>query len=126
MVFICATCFSHTVVGQQVEHNYTVGPKQVDCDSIKLIKYTEEKAITLIRNHSYRFQQKFRLTRKQGFQGAEFYSCNSSDGFLIIKYTNQEWLYLNVKKDTWDFLISSQDPEGFYLKISNQLEAYKQ
>ena len=122
--FLGLIIFIHTSEAQEVEHNYQVGPQMTDCDSIQLVGLTESEAIASIATYSYRFQQKFRLTRKNGFQGGEFYSCDTKHGYLIIKFNNRDRLYLDVEKSIWDELISNQDPEGFYIKIQNQLRAY--
>ena len=106
---------------QEVEHNYLVGPQSTNCDSLDLIEISLSESIALIRASTYRFDQSFRLTRKQGLQLGEYYSCDNKEGFLIIKYDGKESLYYKVDKHIWDELISSLDPEGYYLKIKQQL-----
>jgi hypothetical protein len=125
--FICflTIIFSQSVIyAQEVEHNYKVGPNYIDCDSIKIIDLSERDAISTIRAGIYRFHQNFRLTRKQGFQRGEFYSCNTIQGYMIIKYDDTEFLYVDVDKQVWNELIGSQDPEGYYLKIMDQLQKF--
>ena len=106
---------------QEVEHNYLVGPQSTNCDSLDIIGFSLSESIALIRASTYRFDQSFRLTRKQGLQLGEYYSCDNKEGFLIIKYDGKESLYYKVDKHIWDELISSSDPEGYYLKIKQQL-----
>ena len=106
---------------QEVEHNYTVGPQITNCDSLDVVGFSISESIAMIRNSTYRFDQSFRLTRKQGLQLGEYYSCDNKEGLLIIKYDGKESLYYKVDKHIWDELISSSDPEGYYLKIKQQL-----
>ena len=106
---------------QEVEHNFLVGPQSTNCDSLDLIGSSLSESIDLIRASTYRFDQSFRLTRKQGLQLGEYYSCDSKEGFLIIKYDGKESLYYKVEKHIWDELISSSDPEGYFLNIKQQL-----
>ena len=106
---------------QEVEHNYLVGPQSTNCDSLDIIGFSLSESIALIRASTYRFDQSFRLTRKQGLQLGEYYSCDNEVGFLIIKYDGKESLYHKVDKRIWDELISTSDPEGYYLNIKQQL-----
>ena len=106
---------------QEVEHNYLVGPQITNCDSLDIIGFSLSESIALIRASTYRFDQSFRLTRKQGLQLGEYYSCDNEVGFLIIKYNGKESLYHKVDRRIWDELISSSDPEGYYLNIKQQL-----
>lgn len=125
--FICfiTIIFSQSVLyAQEVEHNYKVGPKYVDCDSIKIIGLSEYDAISTIRAGIYRFHQNFRLTRKQGFQRGEYYSCNTIKGYLIITNNNSESLYVDVDKQIWNELIGNRDPEGYYLKMMDQMQKF--
>ena len=106
---------------QDVEHNYKVGPQSTSCDSLILEALNPERAIEKIRDAKFRFQQSFKLTRRQGFKEGEFYSCDGEIGFLIIKYNESEFLYVEVKNEIWDKLKTSQDPEGYFLEIKDDL-----
>ena len=110
--------------GQEVGHNYLVGPQFTDCDSLKMDGLTPEQAIEKIRRAKYRFDQKFRLTRKQGLQKGEFYSCDNQTGYLVITLDGRESLYFHVNKDFWDSLVTSADPEGYILKNKGSLQKW--
>ena len=113
--FILALIVLVPSYGQEVEHNYLVGPGFTTCDSLNLVGLDLEKSIKLIRSAKFRFNQEFKLTRKIGLQMGEYYSCDGRLGFLIIKYDDCVTLYQNVKKEIWAEMKSSADPEGFYL-----------
>jgi len=121
LIFIAQMTLITNLYSQEVEHNYKVGPQQTTCDSITLDSYHLEEAIEKLRSTKFRFQQNFKLTRKQGFKGGEYYSCDNKTGFLIIKQDDLQILYENVKRKVWDELISSSDPEGYYLKKRDKL-----
>jgi len=114
------------VFGQEVEHNYQVGPQATNCDSLDLELLNEIEAIKQIRSSKFRFQQSFKLTRRQGFKGGEYYSCDNDLGYLVLKYDDSEKLYVEVKKEFWEILITSSDPEGYYLNNKNKLELFQQ
>lgn len=112
-------------LAQEVEHNYLVGPQSTTCDSLKMHEISMDQCIEQIRKSNFRFDQTFRLTRKQGLQQGEFYSCDGKVGFLIIRFDGEEQLYQDVEKPNWEALISSSDPEGYYLKSKKQLQLYQ-
>ncbi len=101
---------------QDVEHNYLVGPQFTDCDSLKFDGLTIEKTIEYIRTLKFRYQQNFKLTRRMGFKGAEYFSCDLMTGLLIIHHDGKQFLFSDVSKADWEILSSSSDPEGYYLQ----------
>ncbi|MDZ7606580.1 MAG: hypothetical protein U5K79_13550 [Cyclobacteriaceae bacterium] len=112
---IIVMSISISAQAQEVEHNYKVGPQNVSCDSLKVPPGDLPVALDLLKGATYRYSKKFRMTRKNGLQGGEFYSCNGITGFLIVRYDNQEVLYMNFDKTDWESFTSSSDPEGFYI-----------
>jgi hypothetical protein len=110
---------------QEVEHNYKVGPQNLSCDSLKLPSGDLLKALELVKGATYRYSKKFRLTRQNGLQGGEFYSCDGIKGFLIVRYDNQEELYMDFDKTVWEsFTALADDPEGFYIDNHSNWEKY--
>jgi hypothetical protein len=107
---------------QEVEHNYQVGPQNATCDSLKIQKLNSEQAMEQIRGTKFRVQQSFKLPRREGFKGGEFYSCDGDTGFLIIKYSQSVFLFTDVDKEIWKNLKTSQDPEGYFLEIKEGLQ----
>ena len=101
---------------QEVEHNYPVGPQTTNCDSLDLSKVASENHIVTIKSTTFRFDQTFKLTRRTGLKGGSFYSCDNKTGYLIIKYNEEEQLFADVEKEQWQELITSRDPEGYYLE----------
>jgi len=122
---VCFLLAIHTSYGQEVEHNFTVKPQQTNCDSLKIDRYSKEEAIREITMTNFRFDQAFQLSRKNGLQSGAFYSCDLQTGSLIIKYNDTEYLYINVSKSLWNDLISSGNPEDFYIRIKQVLEEFR-
>ncbi len=111
---------------QEVEHNYKIGPQVTTCDSMVISDSSPETAIETIKSSKFRFQQSFKLTRRQGFKGGEYYSCDGESGFMVIKYNDERLLFTDVNKSIWDKLISSSDPEGLYLEERSSLQQFLQ
>ncbi|MCG8307854.1 MAG: hypothetical protein MI975_10730 [Cytophagales bacterium] len=123
LILAIFSCLSFDPVrAQDVEHNYSVGPGVVTCDSLKLDGSSTEKPIDQVRSAKFRFKQEFKLTRKQGLQMGQFYSCDHSTGYLIIKYNGKQTLYSDVGKKFWDELITSGDPENFFTGAKDLLK----
>jgi hypothetical protein len=106
-------------ISQEVEHNYKVGPQITTCDSLVLKGSTAADLIEVIKSSKFRFDQTFRLTRKQGLKSGAFYSCDNQKGFLVIEYNEQTSLYKNIDRTSWEAFIRSSDPEGYYLQNRN-------
>lgn len=124
LFFLTSFFISNLVFAQEVEHNYLVGPQNTNCDSLYVHGFSLPESIAKIRTVKFRFDQSFRLTRKQGLQVGEFYSCDGDIGYLIIKYDDKETLYLGVSKNVWTDIISSTDPEANFLKIEASLKKF--
>jgi len=123
--FVFIVAIINVNLAQEVEHNYLVRPQSTSCDSLKLHDLSMEQCIELIRVSTFRFDQTFKLTRKQGLQKGEFYSCDTKVGYLIISFDGEEKLYKSIKKRFWSELISSSDPEGFYIKEISHLQNHQ-
>jgi hypothetical protein len=106
---------------QEVEHNYNLGPQKTTCDSLKIQELNAGEAVEQIRGTIFRVQQSFKLTRRAGFKGGAFYSCDGNTGFLIIKFNESELLFMDVEKERWKNLKTSPDPEGYFLEIKEGL-----
>ncbi len=115
LILVISTMWVGQIMAQEVEHNFLVGPQYTDCDSLDFEDIKKGEAIEIIKASKFRYTQNFKLTRKQGLMGGNFYSCDNQTGFLIIIYENLDCLYFNISKDEWEALITSKDPEGYYL-----------
>ena len=123
LIFDMLTC--GIIKAQEVEHNYLVGPGVTTCDSLKIDDLPVDSSINTIRSAKFRFNQEFKMTRRQGLQMGEFYSCDNKLGFLIIKYDNKYMLFKEIQKQVWNNFISSGDPEGFFLKSKDSWDRIK-
>lgn len=117
--------FVSEVAGQ--EHNFSVGPQRVNCDSLELTDENAQDAIKKIRETSFRFQQSIRVNRSEGFQEGHFYSCNNEDGFMIVKFDEQSLFYRGIPKALWDEMAASNNPEDFFVEnIRQKIKQWKQ
>jgi len=104
----------------QVEHNFVIGPQITNCDSLPPTYTNPERALEIIRGAKFRFTEDFEIRRNSGFRGANFYSCDNEQGFLIVKVDDQSIIFPNVPKKIWDEFIGSNNMEGYYLRIKNE------
>ncbi|MFC2123430.1 hypothetical protein ACFLU5_01360 [Bacteroidota bacterium] len=119
---IILSVISNNCYGQDVEHNYLVGPQYTTCDSLPDNFYNEEEAIYLVENATYRSTEQFKINRNHGVRGGWYFSCNNETGFLIILIEEHKHLFQFVPKATWDQLTQTTD---FELFIVNRLKHYK-
>jgi len=113
------------VNAQEVEHNYRVGPNNATCDSIQIPPGNLPTALDMLKEATYRYINKFRMTRKTGLQGGEFLSCNGTIGFLIVRMDSTEVLYIDVDKSIWEAFTTSSNPEGYYIDNHQQWKIYE-
>ncbi len=113
-VFIVVIIIRLTVqaYSQDNKYNYPVTPEKTNCDSIMISGIDTVRVITLINNSAFRFEQSFRLTRKNGLQKASYYSCDGLTGFLVFKYKNKDYYRDGINIHDWENLKKSPDPEG--------------
>ena len=124
LFFLTGLIIINLSYAQEVEHNYLVGPQNINCDSLDMHGFSMLESIAKVRTAKFRFDQSFRLTRKQGLQRGEFYSCDGDGGFLIIKYDGKETLYLEVSENVWKDITSSSDPEAIFLRSEAKLQKF--
>ena len=98
----------------QVEHNYPVGPKSANCDSLDITSSTLEDAISTIELTTFRYQQQFKISRTYGIMSAKYFSCDGQTGYLVLKVDKEDLIYLEVPDSKWKGLIGSADINGFY------------
>lgn len=111
----------------QVEHNYKVGPKSTNCDSLEIRTLSLDDAISIIKQSSFRFQQQFKISRTYGVMNASFFSCDGKLGYLIIKVEKKDYIYFDVPKSKWADLISSEDINNFYNEnIKGNYEVFRE
>ncbi|MEM6524046.1 MAG: hypothetical protein AAF693_09645 [Bacteroidota bacterium] len=103
----------------QVEHNFTMGPNNTTCDSLKLEEVSE--SIKLIRKTKFRFTEELKISRYKTPRHVWFFSCDGQTGFLIAKETDEkEVAFQNVKMKDWKALLDAKDPIGQYQTLKSE------
>jgi len=118
LVVSCILTLNHA--WSQVEHNFVVGPQNTTCDSLPEIFQNKAIALDQIRAAKFRFTQQFEIVRPSGFQGANYYSCDGKNGFLLVKNDNQNIIFKDVPTKIWEEFIQSNNMEGYFLKKIKQ------
>jgi len=101
---------------QEVEHNFLVGPQSTNCDSLRFDGMEKAAILRQLEESKFRTSENFVLRRKSGLRAASFYSCDNKTGYLVIRYNDDDEIYLDVPLETWQSLTKNADPDGFYLQ----------
>jgi hypothetical protein len=104
----------HTAFAQ-VEHNYNVASQNTTCDGWQMTTGQKEAALAALDSITFRYSQQFRRTRRSGFQGAAYYSCDGETGILVVMEDGEKHIYSDVPRRWWQALTESPDPEGVYI-----------
>ncbi len=116
LIGVMLLCLSPDIkIYAQVEHNYHVVSGFTDCDSLMLKGLDKDEALKLLQNTRFRYQQEFRLTRREGLKTGAFYSCDGKQGYLAVTYDGKKYLYVNVPLENWEQFTKSTDPERYFL-----------
>ncbi|MEM8567237.1 MAG: hypothetical protein AAGF85_12320 [Bacteroidota bacterium] len=108
----------------QVEHNFTMGPNNTTCDSLKLEEVSE--SIKLIRKTKFRFTEELKISRYKTPRHVWFFSCDGQTGFLIAKETDEkEVAFQNVTMKDWKSLLDAKDPIGQYQTLKSEYSTTK-
>lgn len=92
-----------------------------DCESLVKEKSTYFDAVSDIRRSNYLYEDGFLSPESSWILGAEFYSCNYSDGYMIIQTSGGDYLYSNVPRDIWkDFKMSDSKGRFFHEHIKGR------
>ncbi len=101
---------------EEVEHNFEMKPQKTNCEELQIEKLTTENQILSVENSIFRFTQDFKLNRREGFQSAHYYSCDSKTGYVIAEIDNKKSLYSNISKELWEQFTTSGDFLNFIQK----------
>ena len=105
----------------QVKHNFTMGPNNSTCDSVKFDSVSN--LIDLVRQTKFRFAEELKVSRYKTPRHVWFFSCDGKSGFMIGKETDgKEVIFENVKIEDWKALTNSKDPIGQYQILKSKYE----
>ena len=113
---ISILCLTFRTAHTQIERNFTMGPSNSTCDSMK-IDGTTDLAKT-IKETKFRFSQEIKVSRYKTPRHAWFYSCDGKTGYLIARETEElEYIYEAVTKEDWDAFFNAKDPIAAYAEL---------
>ncbi len=73
-----------------------------NCKEIESKLYNYQQAIKLIKSSYFTFSDKCNTSRSSWIVSAEYYSCDNSTGFLLIRTKRgKNYLHKNLPKKVW-------------------------
>lgn len=116
LIFCCM--WSHQMWAQEIKdpQNMPVKPEHTDCQELPDSFDDLQSALTAIKSSRFYYEQKIKTTRKNGLMGANYYSCDFKNGYLIIRFDNVEQLYPQVEMALWKRFQQTRDIDGFYAR----------
>ncbi|MEJ2004543.1 MAG: hypothetical protein P8X57_06180 [Cyclobacteriaceae bacterium] len=102
-------------VSAQVRHNFDMAPENTDCHLIKVEDKTATQLLQEIRQRSFRFSQKIRISRYRVPHQLEYFSCDGEKGFILAMMKDGQYdVYAQVPKSEWEALIDAKDILEYY------------
>jgi hypothetical protein len=104
-----------STVFAQVEHNFEMDPENTDCHLLNPEYKTVAEFIQQIRQRSFRFNQKIRISRYRTPHQLEYFSCDGEKGYILALMENsRELIYSEIPKSEWDALLNARDILEYY------------
>jgi len=100
--------------GQEVEHNYPVGPQSTNCDSLDIQYLSFDQKLKAIEESVFRFNQNFKISRTSGVRAGHYYSCDGKTGLLILTVGKEKVIYEQIPRILWEKFIETTDLDGFF------------
>ena len=72
-----------------------------DCTKLPNIFSNYQQACTLVKSSVFRLHENVDTSNSSWIRAANYYSCDSKTGFLIIKADQTEYIHQNVPINVW-------------------------
>ncbi len=88
---------------------------QTPCPAKNGIYESYTVAVQEVRNFKFTYSDIADFSKSSWLESAEFYSCNSSTGYLIVNLkSGRSFIHFDVPKETWNAFVASSSFGGFY------------
>ena len=78
------------------------GCKGTPCSEIPPNFSTYADAITAIESSSFQISESVNTSKSSFINDADFYSCNGQDGYLILQFKDQDYIFQGVPVEVWE------------------------
>ena len=72
-----------------------------DCNKLSTSFTSYTQASQLIKSSTFKMHESVNTSKSSWVRGADYYSCDSKRGFLIIKTDGSEYIHQNVPIEIW-------------------------
>lgn len=87
---------------------------------------SEKDAIEYIEHESFATTETVLVEEESWMESADFYSCNTDFGFLIVKSKKKSFIHQNVPTKVWEALKGAHSKGGYYnFYIKNKFKLQK-
>ena len=73
-----------------------------DCNKLPASYTSYVQASQLIKSSTFKMHESVNTSKSSWVRGADYYSCDGQEGYLIIKADDRDYIHQNVPIDTWN------------------------
>jgi len=85
-----------------------------DCQDLPDLFSSYNNALTEIRISDFGINETIDTSKSSWVEGLEYFSCDSTVGFLILRTKDREYIHQNLPIDLWQKLKNANSFGGFY------------
>lgn len=87
-----------------------------DCNGLSSSFTDYNSALIEIKKHEFSIEEETDTSESSWVKGASFFSCDSEEGFFLLKARNEEYIHQNVPVKVWREFKASDSFGTYYTK----------
>jgi hypothetical protein len=87
----------------------------VPCNQLPTTFSSYEEAMDAIEGASFSIEESVNTSKSSFINDADYYSCNGSDGYLVIQLKDQDYIYEGIPVSIWREFIDAESFGSFYV-----------
>ncbi len=88
-----------------------------DCSQLPSSYNSYEEAMKTIEASSFKIEESINTSKSSWIKGATFYSCDSIQGFFILKTKRKDYLYSSMPIEIWNGFKNAESFGSYYHKF---------
>jgi hypothetical protein len=93
---------------------FLAGCTGTPCADIPSNFATYDEAITAVESASFSISESVNTSKSSFINDADFYSCNGHDGFLILQFNENDYIFEGVPMAVWEGFKDAESFGEFY------------
>ncbi|GER58130.1 hypothetical protein ULMA_02380 [Patiriisocius marinus] len=85
-----------------------------NCETLPATYTSYSQAVSKITNATFNFTDSVNTSTSSWITNADFYSCDGTQGYLVLKTTKKNYLFKNVPKQVWHNFKAASSFGKFY------------